>query len=53
MSLDYSQRRLVGAPLSHKKKSRRSDRLQMYAFFTGLFSTIISLADVIIIAIKK
>jgi hypothetical protein len=35
------------------QKSRRAERLQLYAFWTGLTSTIISLSHVIIIAIKK
>jgi hypothetical protein len=51
MSLDYSQKRLINAPLG--KHHRRSKRLQMYAFFTGLASTIISLALVILEAIHK
>jgi hypothetical protein len=41
MGLDYSQRRLIGAGL--KAKGREAKRLRMYAFLTGLMSTLISL----------
>lgn len=53
MGLDYSQKRLINAPFMHKgHQGRRGDRLQMYAFITGLFSTLISLAGVIVQALK-
>lgn len=54
MGLDYSQKRLINAPLTHKgRRTRRSDRLQLYAFLTGFLSTLISLAGVVIQALKK
>lgn len=36
-----------------KRKSFRAKNLQVYAFWTGFMSTIISLVHVIIIALKK
>lgn len=36
-----------------KKGSHRARNLQMYAFWTGFTSTIISLVHVIIIALKQ
>ena len=48
MGLDYSQKRLLGAAL----RSKRSERLRMYAFFTGLMSTLISLVHLLLIAMK-
>ncbi len=53
MGLDYSQKRLVSAPLHHSgKESARTKRLKLYAFFTGLMSTCISLAHLLITALK-
>ncbi len=53
MGLDYSQKRLISAPLAHKgRRGRRAQRLQMYAFFTGLASTVISFAAVLIQALR-
>lgn len=52
MGLDYAQKQLVNAPLKHKRRGTRADRLQIYAFFTGLMSTIISLAGVLVQAFK-
>ena len=55
MGLDYSQSRLVSSPLTQAKgrhNKKKTERLQMYAFFTGLMSTLISLAGTIIIALK-
>lgn len=67
MGLDYSQKRLLGKTFhKHKKGSGRSstlssagrkkdwkENLEVYAFWAGLMSTLISLLQVIIIAIKK
>lgn len=53
MGLDYSQKRLINAPFMHKSHhGRRGDKLQLYAFLTGLFSTLISLAGVVVQALK-
>lgn len=52
MGLDYSQKRLINAPLGKHKRDRRMERLQIYAFFTGLASTIISFAAVLIQAFR-
>ncbi|MEJ0053373.1 MAG: hypothetical protein WDN10_01410 [bacterium] len=46
MSLDYSQKRLVSAPF--RRKGKGSQRLRLYAFLTGLLSTLVSLATVIV-----
>ena len=64
MGLDYSQKRLLGKTF-HKKGSSGHDtlspmrrkknwkeNLEMYAFATGVMSTIISLAQVVIMASK-
>ena len=63
MGLDYSQKRLLGKTF-HKKGSehgtlspmrRKKDwkqNLEVYAFATGLMSTLISLAQVVITASK-
>ena len=65
MGLDYSQKRLLGntfkkgsghgrgilSGMSRKNGWKRN--LEVYAFITGFMSTIISLAQVIILAIKK
>lgn len=65
MGLDYSQKRLLGKTFHQKgsgghgtlssmrRKNGWKRNLEMYAFLTGFMSTIISLAQVIIIAIKK
>ncbi|MFZ1987448.1 MAG: hypothetical protein WAV21_00220 [Minisyncoccia bacterium] len=49
MALDYSQKRLLSAPLRSRGRSKSTQRLQTYAFFTGLFSTIISLAHLLLV----
>lgn len=64
MSSDYPQRQLLNAfftktkgkrviisPMSQKRVSQ--GRLQLYAFWMGFMSTIISLVQVIVIALKK
>ncbi len=48
--MDYAQKQLINAPL-HKHRRRR-DSLQIYAFVTGLASTLISFAGVLIQAFK-
>ncbi|OIO51506.1 hypothetical protein CO131_00895 [Candidatus Kaiserbacteria bacterium CG_4_9_14_3_um_filter_50_16] len=66
MSLDYSQKRLLGFALhkkgrgnqngilsSMKKKKNWKANLEIYAFWTGFLSTIISLLQVIVITLKK
>lgn len=35
------------------KKSNRAERLQLYAFWTGFSSTLISLVHVLVVALKK
>lgn len=62
--MDYSQKRLLNiarpggtgkrgtlSPMSRKKSWVRN--LEVYAFWTGFMSTLISLLQVIIIALKK
>lgn len=64
MGLNYSQKELLGSVLT--KKGRRGHgtlslmrrknfpgNLQVYAFWTGFASTIISLIQVVILAIKN
>ncbi|KND47403.1 MAG: hypothetical protein AB199_03165 [Parcubacteria bacterium C7867-004] len=51
MGLDFSQKHLLGMALG-KSHTKRAKRLQMYAFYTGLMSTMISLAHLILIAMK-
>lgn len=64
MGFDYSQKRLLGktfhkkgsghgtlSPMRRKKNWKQN--LEMYAFWTGFASTLISLMQVIIIALKK
>jgi hypothetical protein len=46
MALDYSQKRLVSAPL--RGRSKQAKRLRIYAFFTGLLSTIVSFAAMLL-----
>ncbi|MBU6323705.1 MAG: hypothetical protein KGI41_01725 [Patescibacteria group bacterium] len=46
--LDYSQKRLLSAALHAKKRGKHSKRLMLYAFLTGLMSTIISLMHLIL-----
>ena len=65
MGLDYSQKRLLNialrkragkrATLSTMKKRRRAfgGKLEIYAFWTGFASTLVSLVQVLIIAFKK
>lgn len=67
MALDYSQKQLLNTSLFKTKKTkgkrgilssmRRKQnfmgKLQVYAFWTGFMSTLISLCQVIIIALKK
>ena len=69
MGLDYSQKRLFNivlrrrgkgrgqyatlSSMSTKRKQRLSGKLEIYAFWMGFASTIISLLQVIIIAIKN
>lgn len=65
MSLDFSQKQLLKIAagkkrrgshdklLNMKRKRNFVDKLQIYAFWTGFMSTIISLCQVIIIALKK
>ncbi len=52
MGLDYSQKRLLSAPLRSKRHDRKSERLKVYALATGFLSTLISLAHLIITALK-
>ena len=53
MGLDYSQKRLLGSALHTKKKGKRAERLRLYAFLTGLMSTLISLVNLILHATGK
>ncbi len=64
MGLDYSQKRLLNpglykkgrgehATLSSMKRRRFPRHLEVYAFWTGFASTLVSVIQVIIIALKK
>lgn len=64
MGLDYSQRQLLNTALQKgagkratlstmNRKQSFANKLQVYAFWTGFMSTVISLCQVIIIALKK
>ncbi len=50
MGLDYSQKRLVSAPLRGGHVTKRQKRLRLYAFLTGLMSTCISLVNLFLLA---
>lgn len=63
MGLDYSQKRLLGKTFQKKgsghdtlspmrRKKNWKQNLEIYAFATGLMSTLISLAQVVIMASK-
>jgi len=47
MGLDFSQKRLLGSAMRG-----RNQRLRLYAFLTGVMSTVISLVHLIVIASK-
>ena len=47
MGLDFSQKRLLSMA-----RHARSKRLKLYAFYTGLMSTMISLAQLLVTALK-
>jgi hypothetical protein len=64
MGLDYSQKRLLNIArtkgtgkratlFSMKRKRRFGAGLEVYAFWTGFTSTLVSVVQVIIIALKK
>jgi len=66
MGLDFSQKQLLNiasrkragkhatiSSMSRKSRSNFMSKLQVYAFWTGFMSTLISLMQVIIIALKK
>jgi hypothetical protein len=44
MPVDYSQKRLISAGFRARGNSKHAKRLRLYAFLTGLMSTLISLA---------
>ncbi len=48
MALNYSQKHLLSTAM-HGAKNKK---LQVYAFYTGLLSTLISLAQLIVTALK-
>ena len=48
MALNFSQKRLLSVSL-HSNKNKK---LQKYAFFTGLLSTLISLVQLVVTAFK-
>lgn len=52
MGLDYSQKRLVSAPLRLHKRDAKTKRLKLYAFFTGLLSMLVSLAQLVLTAFR-
>lgn len=63
MGLDYSQKRLLNMPfrktegkratLSSMRKKPFTKNLEVYAFWTGFASTLVSVIQVLIIALKK
>lgn len=64
MAIDFSQKELLNTSLykgrgkratlsSMKRKPGFMQNLQVYAFWTGFLSTLISLCQVILIALKK
>ncbi len=52
MALDYSQKQLLNAPLKGGARGKRVRQLQIYAVITGFLSTLISLATMILYALK-
>ena len=52
MALDYSQKQLLNQSLSRGARDKRVRRLQIYAVITGFISTLISLATLIVYALK-
>ncbi len=52
MALDYSQKQLLNQPLSSGKRGKRVRQLQIYAVITGFLSTLISLATMVLYALK-
>ena len=52
MPLDYSQKRLLSAPLHKKSSAKRTRRLQIYAVMTGFLSTLVSLATLVLRIVK-
>ncbi|MFI5260337.1 MAG: hypothetical protein ACHQU0_00900 [Candidatus Paceibacteria bacterium] len=53
MTLDFSQKRLLGKSfLRHKHQSKRDRRLQVYAVLTGFLSLLISIATLIVRILK-
>jgi hypothetical protein len=64
MGLDYSQKRLLSIAshkragkyatlFSMKRKRRFGAGIEVYAFWTGFASTLVSVIQVVIIALKK
>lgn len=51
--LNYSQKLLLGGAMHPRKRDKRGKRLMLYAFLTGLMSTIISLMHLILTAAGK
>lgn len=50
MTLDFSQKQLLNAPL--QRNGRRTRRLQVYTVILGFISTLISLAMLIVRTLK-
>ncbi|HEX8947202.1 MAG TPA: hypothetical protein VF829_03255 [Candidatus Paceibacterota bacterium] len=50
MGLDYSQKRLVSAPM--RGRSKHAKQLRLYAVLTGLMSMLVTLAD-LLVALRK
>ncbi|HUY05409.1 MAG TPA: hypothetical protein VMV62_01690 [Candidatus Paceibacterota bacterium] len=48
MTLDYSQKRLLGKALHTRSHSKHARRLQIYAVLTGFLSMLVSLVTLII-----
>ncbi len=46
-------RRAMISSMSMRKREHFAEKLEIYAFWTGLMSTVISLVQVVIIALKK
>lgn len=52
MPINYSQKRLISAGLHSKGNSKHARRLRLYAFLTGLMSTLISLVTLYVYIVR-
>ncbi len=52
MGLDYSQKRLLSMTRHAKGNSAKAKRLRLYAFLTGVMGLVISLVQLILVALR-